>query len=761
MKRFSYLITKYLFQSILPYFLSSWVLLSVILFVQQASKFSDIFFGLNLPNNLVWKLTLALVPNVVAFTCPMAVLLGVIIGLSKMQGDSELIAIRTAGVGNWQIAFPMIVLGVILSAFAFFINLKGVPFAAQIVRAMAVRAALHKLESPIEPGVFNTEVNGFTIYVKKGDIATGDWKNVFVFHDDTKNNQVRLITSTNGHIDSTDEASELVLENAFINTIDTGEKKQKLVSENLGQIRLAIRTKRNEIVEKLAQTESSTEELGLRQLAEFAKNKEGGERVEALVLLQRKLLLSLTPLIFSLLGTGLVIRYNRGGRGFGVFLGLVGLVGYYLVSLLGEQLARTNTINVFFAGVLPLSVSIFVIAWLFLSNRYVIGSSEFMIPRRLQVIFAEIREKFRPRKFYLDYASGILDIDIVKTLLKYFFLTFIFLTSIYLIFTAFELWRFAGTIDNGVALLAKYLLYLVPFIYIQLAPSALMIAILATYVIKSRQNEIVTWTASGQSIYRLLAPCFVLMALIGAVNWGIQEKIAPYSNVVQDELRAQIRNLGVVKPANSRNWVANDDRMLSFELDGKPDFKSTAVNNLMIYEYSADRKKLQTVYTIPKAIWEQENIKIIGQASKTIYSASDLTEVDISDQVLDIKSNPFNNLTQKPNHLSSAETREQIDLRESEIEKRVFQIALQKKYLTLLLPLVVMLFTAPFALSLSRKGKAMTVGFAVGIWLLFMGITNVFDQLGQNGYISPEIAVWSPVFLFAILGAYLLTKVRT
>jgi lipopolysaccharide export LptBFGC system permease protein LptF len=53
----------------------------------------------------------------------------------------------------------------------------------------------------------------------------------------------------------------------------------------------------------------------------------------------------------------------------------------------------------------------------------------------------------------------------------------------------------------------------------------------------------------------------------------------------------------------------------------------------------------------------------------------------------------------------------------------------------------------------------MSVGFAIGIWLLFMGITNIFDQLGQKGYISPEIAVWSPVFLIAILGAYVLTKV--
>src|SRR5437764_10202467 len=149
MKRSSWLISRYLIQAILPYFIFSWLLLTVILFAQQASRFSDIFFSVNIPSNLVWQLTLALVPNVVAFTCPMAILVGTIIGLSKMQGDSELVAIRAAGVGNLQITAPIVVIGIILSLFAFFVNLKGVPFAASLVRRVAVQAAIYKLESPI------------------------------------------------------------------------------------------------------------------------------------------------------------------------------------------------------------------------------------------------------------------------------------------------------------------------------------------------------------------------------------------------------------------------------------------------------------------------------------------------------------------------------------------------------------------------------------------------------------------------------------
>jgi lipopolysaccharide export LptBFGC system permease protein LptF len=98
---------------------------------------------------------------------------------------------------------------------------------------------------------------------------------------------------------------------------------------------------------------------------------------------------------------------------------------------------------------------------------------------------------------------------------------------------------------------------------------------------------------------------------------------------------------------------------------------------------------------------------------------------------------------------------------ESDVERRNFAVALEKKWTTLFLPFVIALFTAPFALSVSRKGKAATVGYAVALWLLFMGVTSAFDQFGLTGALPAEVAVWSPLALFGILGAYMLSKVRT
>ncbi len=295
MNRFGWLISSYLVRTILPYFSFAWILLSVILFVQQSGRYSDIFFSSNIPKNLIWQLTFALVPNVIAFTCPMAVLIGVVIGLSKMQGDSELVAIRAAGVGSLQITIPILIFGILLSGFTFLVNIYGIPFAAQIVRKIAIQTAIYKLESPIEPGVFNTEINGLTIYVKDGDFEKGTWKNVFIFSENPENKQLRLITSRSGRIDNKSEISELVLENAVVNTFSTENTHVKTINENVGQIRWAVETKRGEMIQKLSNREVTSEELGLRELSQFVKTKQGKEKTEAEIIFQRRIILSITP----------------------------------------------------------------------------------------------------------------------------------------------------------------------------------------------------------------------------------------------------------------------------------------------------------------------------------------------------------------------------------------------------------------------------------------------------------------------------------
>ncbi len=760
MRRFSFLISKYVFQAIIPYFVFTWLLLSVILFVQQAGRYSDLLFSVAIPDELVWKLTIALIPNVIAFTCPIAALVGVIIGLSRMQGDSEMVALRAAGVGNLQISVPIILLGVLLSLFALFVNLRGVPFAAQIVRQVGLQAALYKLDSPVEPGVFNSEIKGFTVYVRNGNTEKKTWENVFIYQGDGERKQTRLITAKEGRIDSKGDDSEIVLKDANVTTFEE-DREDKIASEVVRDLRLQVETKRGEIVDRLSKTKEEPEEMGLKELAAHIQTLEGRDRTDAHILWQRRILLSVTPLLFSLLGASLVVKFNRGGRGFGMLLALVSLVVYYLLALLGEQLARTGSISVIMSGVIPFGSCIAVIAWLLVSQRLFITRSLSLgnllrSERESDLKTSRVSRSNR----YIDMTTGILDLDLVWNLLKNYLLTFGFLTAIYMIFTAFERWKFVGTIDNGFTLLISYLFFLIPFIYIQIAPSALMIATLATYIIKSRQNEIVTWTAAGQSIYRLLLPCFVLMIVVGFVNLGIQEYVLTGANRTQDSLLEQIKTRNKVLDKKGQYWIAENDSIYSFEKDFASDNEDSLIQNLQVFEFLPSDSRIKSLTIADKARWDNSTIVFLSPVKRFAWQNGKVSPIQ-GETEISAPTNPFIETITKPSHLDIRETYKRVHNSYSDSDQRTYAISLQKKYSTPFLPFIITLFTAPFALSLSRKGNVMTLAYAIAIWLLFMGITNTFQQFGTSGFLSPGLAVWGPLGIFTILGVYLLTKIRT
>jgi lipopolysaccharide export LptBFGC system permease protein LptF len=249
------------------------------------------------------------------------------------------------------------------------------------------------------------------------------------------------------------------------------------------------------------------------------------------------------------------------------------------------------------------------------------------------------------------------------------------------------------------------------------------------------------------------------MILIGFVNWELQENILPSTNQTQDKLREQIRSRGILAKRTGKSWVANDKRIYSFELDESRTENFQKVKNLSVYEFSEDDARLQAVYRTKEAIWSKDKIKFSEIGEKTIWNNNKIVTSQIINEELAEDSSPFDNLYEKPSHLDSRKLKNQIET--SEIERMDYEVALEKKHSTPFLPLVIALFTAPFALSLNRKGKVVTIAYAIGVWLLFMGFTNTFEQFGLNGFLFPPFAVWLPLFLFSLLGIVWLSRVKT
>src|SRR5438552_17951844 len=207
------LIQRYILRGIFRYSLLSLVLLTAILFAQQAVRYLEGTFQGLLPIGFVNGVALSLLPSVLIFTLPMAVLAGTIIGLGRMGSDSELVAMRAAGVSTASLLLPPLLLGLIATLPSAYLNLHEGPQALRHVRTLALRGAIYNLDSPAEPRTFTTELPRYVIYVRDGDKARGQWERVFIQTPDAEHS-TRVITARSARIDSSAEKPEVLLQDA-------------------------------------------------------------------------------------------------------------------------------------------------------------------------------------------------------------------------------------------------------------------------------------------------------------------------------------------------------------------------------------------------------------------------------------------------------------------------------------------------------------------------------------------------------------------
>lgn len=763
----SRLVERYVAQAIVPYLCLALLLLTMILFVQQSSRFAELLLATRVPLSLLAEISASLLPNVLAFTLPMATLAGTIIGLSRLNGDSELTAMRAAGISDLKILSPALLLGFLLTLISLFINLELAPESAKALRRTGLQAALRKLDSPVEPKTFTTAIPGYVVYVRNGDKSQGIWERVFIYSK-SKDGTTRLITARSGRIDSAAEQSELVLDDAVATTIP-GEGQHsgegQYVSERLARLRFVLETGRKGLLERLRRDDLEPDEMKLDELSNYARTHPGAEGREAATLIQRRLAFSVSPLVFALLGAGLGLRFGRGGKGWGSVLSLVTLMVYYMISLFGEQMSRKGTlppcIGMWLATFVALVVCVILL---------------YLQPKKIYELLRQ--PKGRPKKALKSAGQGnpvspvrlinfpaLLDRNISRSLLLSGVFSYLTLMGIFLIFTLFELWRFINPGRTGIGLVSQYLFFLTPMATVQLLPASLLIAVLTTYALMARRSEVVVWWSSGQSVYRLMAPGILFALLVGAASWLVQEKVMPQANLQQDGLRAQIRGGATIALTSSgKQWLAsaqtNSGRIYSYEYNGE----RNDLTELTVYEFDVEGVHLRRIVDGHQGSWMRPDTLTISEGREVMLQASGATLSKLKEIEIQGGDTPesFKLKLNKPSYLSSAELSEHIrviKLGGRSVNSMV--IALQRKYAEPLGALTVALFGIPLALSFGRRSAITALSSAVAIGLAFWGGIAIFQQAGEYGLLPPPVAVWSPLIIFAAVGVYLLTRMRT
>ena len=101
------------------------------------------------------------------------------------------------------------------------------------------------------------------------------------------------------------------------------------------------------------------------------------------------------------------------------------------------------------------------------------------------------------------------------------------------------------------------------------------------------------------------------------------------------------------------------------------------------------------------------------------------------------------------------------DLQQSGFEVVRLSVQLQKKLAFPVITLVMAVLAVPFALSAGPQRRGYGVAVAVGIAVVYLMVSGLFEAVGNLGQFPPAVAAWAPDILFGLLGGYMTLKVQT
>jgi len=394
------LLDRYLIREVVPYVLLGLLLLTAIIFAQEASRFSELLVVASrngLPMETLWRVMSALIPGILVFTLPISLLIGTLVGLGRLSGDSEIVALGASGTSRTRMLVPVLVLSAVFGAAMIYITFTVLPRSIRNLTDLKANQSLvfQGLNAEIKPRVFEESIPQKVLYIEDIDRAKNLWHNIFLVDLGNGSGQMKILTATSGALQQGErsEMPELHLQRVALHQTDTGQPDitdQPLAQNQLPEpvpnaatatpqpnsadqqgISDKQRDKKkggdppppytvarsDEWVYGFEVSEEKTNEASgidreARQVEEMpwgdltTYTPAAGEEREWRAEIHKRLALPAACLVFALIGVGFGITNVRTGRSFGLLLGLAITIIYYLLALWGQHAAIAGTLPV-------------------------------------------------------------------------------------------------------------------------------------------------------------------------------------------------------------------------------------------------------------------------------------------------------------------------------------------------------------------------------------------------------------------------------
>ncbi len=192
--------------------------LTILLLLNQVAKQFGQLVGKGLSWGVIGEFFLLSIPFIVAMTLPMAVLVAVLYGFSRLVAENEVTALRASGVSVNRIVAPVMAGGVVLALLMLLFNDQVLPRANHRLRTLQTDIARKKPTFALREQVINEVIPG-RIFLKAGHIddATNRMREVFIYNfEDPAHRKTIYADSGVMGLTSDESTLEMTLHHGFV-----------------------------------------------------------------------------------------------------------------------------------------------------------------------------------------------------------------------------------------------------------------------------------------------------------------------------------------------------------------------------------------------------------------------------------------------------------------------------------------------------------------------------------------------------------------
>ena len=772
--------TRYILREVVSHAAIGAAVFTFVLFTRDLGRILELVVRASAPLPSVAEIFFFTVPVALTYTIPMGVLVGILIGLSRLAADSEITAMRAGGIGVWT--FLRIIFIFVIAAWLLAL-VNGIYIAPQS------QAALGRLQSrlknsqasfEVQPRVFYEGFPRIVLYVQDVKSASGAalWRGVFLA--DVSNPAAPRITLAREGILVSEgpEILHLHLKDGSTHETDPNFPDRYQISTfTETDIPITVPAAEN----KQEREPPAIGELGTRELWRLAPQVEPITARWYLIEFYRRIALSTACVVLALVGIPLGLSSKKGGKSTGFVLTILLVFGYYSLSLIGVSLARQGKLSpamgVWLANMVcvvagslllwqaerhPIELASLRGWWRRLQARLQRGEIVAVSGKRVD---AFLRVASRRRVLFAQFPT-ILDDYILRDFTSYLGMVVGAFLMLLLVFTLFEL--LGDILRNQISpwTVGEYLLNVSPFFLYNITHLSMLLAVLITFGVMQRANEVTAIKATGTSIYRIVVPVTLAAAVLAGSLFFFDQFYLPRTNKRQDALRNRIKG----KPPQTylqpdRKWIFGQHSDIYYYQFFDPD--RNQFGSVSVFQFNPKTFEItRRIYAV-RARWQE-------QLQRWVYEQGwerELRGVAI-EKYRQFDVSTFTQLGEPPTYfkkevkqsseMSYEELRRYIhDLQQSGFDVVRLRVQLHEKFAFPLMTLVMAILAIPFSLSAGRRGALAGVAVAVAIAVIYTVTSRLFEAMGNLSQLPPALAAWSPDLIFGMVGGYLILKVPT